>query len=239
MELIPAIDLLGGKVVRLSEGRRESAVVYGDDPAGVLSSHVAAGARRIHLVDLDGAFGDGSSQAALVARLCGQSPVPVQVGGGIRSREAVQRMLAAGADRVVLGTAVVEDAALLAELGAAHPGRIVVAVDARDGRVATRGWTVETERTAREVALEAERAGAAGVLYTDIARDGLGTGPNLVATLALQAALAIPVIASGGIGSLDHLRALARSGARACVVGRALYEGRFTLAEALAAAGAV
>lgn len=237
MELIPAIDLLGGRVVRLAEGRRESAVAYADDPAAVLAAHAAAGARRIHLVDLDGAFDAAAAQTALVERLCGASPVPVQVGGGIRSRAAVERLLAAGADRVVLGTAVVEDPALLAELGEAFPGRIVVAVDARDGKVATRGWTAQTDRSAREVALEAERAGAAAVLYTDIARDGLGTGPNVAATIALQGALTIPVIASGGIGSIDHVRALVEAGARACVVGRALYEGRVDLAAALLVAG--
>ncbi len=236
MEVIPAIDLLGGKVVRLAEGRRESAVVYRDDPAEVLDELAAGGARRVHLVDLDGAFDGPPGQAALLARLIARARVPLQIGGGLRTAEAVAHLVALGADRVVLGTAVAEDAALLASLCARHPGRIVVAVDGRDGRVLTRGWTAASDRSVVDLAREAASVGAAAVLYTDVRRDGLGVGPNVEATAALQRAVQIPVIASGGVGSVAHLHELRAAGIQECVLGRALYEGKVTLAEALACA---
>jgi phosphoribosylformimino-5-aminoimidazole carboxamide ribotide isomerase len=191
----------------------------------------------LHVVDLDGAFAGGRRQLDLVARVVAAAGVPVQVGGGVRSPGDVDELLAAGAAAVVLGTAAVKEPSLAAELCARHPGQVVVAVDARDGRVAVEGWTQIADVDAVTLAGRAAAWGAAKILYTDVARDGLGQGPNVAMTARLQAALgpATPVIASGGIGSLDHLRALAAAGIAECVVGRALYDGRFSLEEALAA----
>jgi len=232
VRVTPAIDLLGGKVVRLREGRREEATVYSETPWTVAEGFVRDGAKLVHVVDLDGAFAGEPRQTALLARLA----APLQVGGGLRSDGAVEQVLAAGARFAVLGTAAVADPALVERLCRRHPGTIVVAVDARDGMVAVEGWTRASTVAAAELAARAAAWGAAKILYTDVARDGLKRGPNVDATAALQRALGeVPVIASGGIGSLDDLRALAAAGVAECVVGRALYDGAFTLAEALAA----
>jgi phosphoribosylformimino-5-aminoimidazole carboxamide ribotide isomerase len=231
MIVIPAIDLLGGKVVRLRAGRREDVTIYHDDPVWFARRWVAAGAQELHIVDLDAAFGE-VPQRTLLERLVGEAGVPIQIGGGARDAA----LLDAGAARVVLGTAAIREPELVERLCRAHPGRIVVAVDARDGRVSVSGWTETTQVSAEELGGRAAAWGAARILYTDIARDGMREGPNLAATLRLQAAVGgTPVIASGGIGALDDLRALAAAGIPYCVVGRALYDGVFTLEEALAA----
>jgi len=232
----PAIDLLEGRAVRLHEGKRDRATVFHARPWELPEAFAADGAEGIHVVDLDGAFAGAPIQRALVGRVIAASPVPVQVGGGIRDRDAVEEVLAAGAARVVLGTAAVRSPALVEELCRAHPGRIVVAVDALDGRVAVEGWTEASDVTAIELGRRAADWGAAALLYTDVARDGTGAGPNVAATAALAAALDCEVIASGGVSSLDDLRALAAAGIEAVVVGRALYDGRFTVAEAVRAA---
>jgi phosphoribosylformimino-5-aminoimidazole carboxamide ribotide isomerase len=231
MIVIPAIDLLGGKVVRLRAGRREDVTIYHDDPVWFARRWVAAGAQELHIVDLDAAFGE-APQRTLLERLVGEAGVPIQIGGGARDAA----LLDAGAARVVLGTSAIREPELVERLCRAHPGRVVVAVDARDGRVAVSGWTETTQVSAEELGRRAAAWGAARLLYTDIARDGLREGPNLAATERLQAAVGdTPVIASGGIGALDDLRALAAAGIPYCVVGRALYDGVFTLEEALAA----
>jgi phosphoribosylformimino-5-aminoimidazole carboxamide ribotide isomerase len=231
MRVIPAIDLLGGKVVRLRAGRRDEASVYDDEPMKIVRRWVAAGAQELHIVDLDAAFGE-APQRPLVAALIAHAGVPVQVGGGVRDAA----LLDLGAARVVLGTAAVRDPALVERLCSRHPGRVVVAVDALDGRVAVSGWTEATEIDAVELGRRAAGWGAGRILYTDIARDGGKGGPNVAATARLQEALGeTPVIASGGIGALADLRALAAAGIPYCVVGRALYDGAFTLEEALAA----
>jgi phosphoribosylformimino-5-aminoimidazole carboxamide ribotide isomerase len=237
MQVIPAIDLLGGCAVRLTQGRREAATVYDRAPSAVAARFAAAGATRLHVVDLDGAFAGVPANEAAVARIVAAAPaLRVQVGGGVRDAGTAARLFALGAHAIVLGTAAVADPALVQALGAAHPGRVIVAVDARDGRVRLRGWTEATPLLAADVARAAQAAGAAGVLYTDIARDGLQVGPNVAATAALAQAVApLEVIASGGVGTLADLRALAAAGIPAVVVGRALYEGAFTLEEALAA----
>jgi phosphoribosylformimino-5-aminoimidazole carboxamide ribotide isomerase len=227
MIVIPSIDLLDGKVVRLREGRREDATVYSDDPLAVAADFRSQGAGELHVVDLDGAFGERRQQTAI--------PAPIQLGGGLRDRAAVEAALLV-AERAVLGTAAVRDEALTAELCRTHPGRIVVAVDARDGKVATDGWTRSSDVDAVDLARRARDWGAARILYTDIARDGLRSGVNLAATAALQRAVGeLPVIASGGVSSLDDLRALHEAGVKMCVVGRAIYEKSFTVAEAIAA----
>ena len=236
MIILPAIDLLGGRVVRLREGRREEATVYSERPGEVAARFAAEGAERIHVVDLDGAFAGRRENREAVARILA-SGARVQLGGGVRDLDTCAALVEAGVDRVVLGTAMVKSRAMVEAACARWPGRVVVAVDARDGRVAVEGWAEATAIEAGALAREAAAAGCAAILYTDIARDGTGRGPNVPATARLAAALApVEVIASGGIASLDDLRALAAAGVPAAVVGRALYEGAFTYAEASAAA---
>jgi phosphoribosylformimino-5-aminoimidazole carboxamide ribotide isomerase len=231
VKLFPAIDLLGGRAVRLEEGKRDRATVFHDRPIELVAQLAQGGADRLHLVDLDGAFGE-PRQLPLIAAIVAASPIPVEVGGGIRDREAIDRVLALGAAFAVLGTAAVRSPALVEQACRAHPGRIIVAVDARDGVVAVDGWTASGGITALALAARAAGWGAAALLYTDVARDGLGGGPNVAATAALARAAGIEVIASGGVGSLADLAALRDAGIPAVVVGRALYDGRFTVADA-------
>jgi phosphoribosylformimino-5-aminoimidazole carboxamide ribotide isomerase len=236
MMVIPAIDLLDGKAVRLAEGRRETATVYHDDPVALIAELAAAGAERVHVVDLEGAFHGARHQHQLVDRLIKTSPVPVQVGGGIRSYADVEHVVATGARWIVLGTAAVKHPEMVEQMCRAHFGRIIIAVDARDGVVAVEGWVESGGLTAVELAQRAAGWGAAAVLYTDVSRDGMHTGPNVAATAALANATSIEVIASGGVSSLDDLRALAGAGVKSVIVGRALYDRHFTLEEAIAAA---
>lgn len=236
MKIYPAIDLLGGRAVRLREGRRDDVTVYREHPEELVGELVAAGAERLHVVDLDGAFDGARRHADVIARVCAASTVPVQVGGGIRDEAAARAVLDAGAAAVVLGTAAIKAPDVVRSLCEAFPGRVVVAVDARDGVVAVEGWVEASDVTAVELGRRAAAWGAAALLYTDVARDGTGAGPNVAATAALAAAVSIDVIASGGVASLDHLRALAAAKVPAVVVGRALYDQRFTLAEAIEAA---
>jgi phosphoribosylformimino-5-aminoimidazole carboxamide ribotide isomerase len=231
VKLFPAIDLLGGRAVRLEEGKRDRATVFHDRPIELVATLAAGGADRLHLVDLDGAFGE-PRQLALIAAIVAASPIPVEVGGGIRDREAIDRVLALGAAFAVLGTAAVRSPALVEDACRAYPGRIIVAVDARDGVVAVDGWTASGGITALALGARAAAWGAAALLYTDVARDGLGGGPNVTQTAALARAAGIEVIASGGVGSLDHIAALRDAGIPAVVVGRALYDGKFTVAAA-------
>jgi phosphoribosylformimino-5-aminoimidazole carboxamide ribotide isomerase len=235
--VFPAIDLLGGVAVRLHEGRRDRATTYHEDPPRLVDELIVPGVTRLHLVDLDGAFAGAPAQLALVTKIVAASPVPVEVGGGIRDRAAIEAVLAAGAAHVVLGTAAVRSPALVEEVCRAHPGKVVIAVDARDGVVAIDGWTTSGEVTAIELGQRADRWGAAALLYTDVARDGTHRGPNVEATAALARAVSIDVIASGGVGTLAHLAALRDAGVPAVVVGRAIYDRHFTVAEAVAVAG--
>jgi phosphoribosylformimino-5-aminoimidazole carboxamide ribotide isomerase len=232
VKLFPAIDLLGGRAVRLEEGKRDRATVFHDRPIELVALLAQGGADRLHVVDLDGAFGE-PRQLALLASLIAASPIPVEVGGGIRDLAAIDSLLALGAAFVVLGTVAVRSPALVEHACRAHRGHIIVAVDARDGIVAVEGWTVSGGITARDLTARAAAWGAAAVLYTDVARDGLTRGPNIEATAALTRAADIEVIASGGVGSLDDIARLRDAGIPAVVVGRALYEGRFTVAEAV------
>lgn len=238
MELYPAMDLLEGRVVRLHRGRYEDATTYAVEPLAVLESFAAAGALRAHLVDLDGARAGEATQQPLLRALLHRAKelgLAVQVGGGIRTRAQAERYLDAGAERVVLGTAAVRDPELVRSLCESVP--VVVAVDARDGRVAVQGWTERTEVLALELARRVQQWGARAVLYTDIARDGTGEGPAVDSTAELaRACPGLEVIASGGVGSLGDLLALAaRPEIAAAVAGRALYEGRFTALEGVRA----
>lgn len=231
MKLFPAIDLLDGKAVRLEEGKRERVTVFHDDPVALVAQMAHDGADRLHVVDLNGAFGE-PRQADLVRAIVAASPIPVEVGGGIRDRAAFEEVLAMGAAFVVLGTAAVRTPALVEELCRAYPGRVVIAVDARDGVVAVDGWTTSSSITAIDLGQRAQSWGAAALLYTDIARDGLRHGPNVAATSQLSHAVTIDVIASGGVGELDDIARLRDAKIAAVVVGRALYDKRFTVAAA-------
>jgi phosphoribosylformimino-5-aminoimidazole carboxamide ribotide isomerase len=237
MLVIPAIDLMGGKAVRLAQGRADRATQYHDDPPALAASFGDAGASLVHVVDLDGAFAGQSAHLALLSAIVAaahEHGAKVQTGGGVRDAAGVERLLEAGADRVVVGTLAVREPDLVARLCQAHPERIVVAADSRGGKVAVDGWTAGSDQTPRALATAAERWGAAAVLFTDVSRDGMQTGPAVDATRALQEGLSIPVLASGGVGTLAHLDALATAGIHGVVLGRALYEGAFTLQEALA-----
>lgn len=232
MKLLPAIDLLGGHAVRLEEGRRDRATVFHDRPVELVAELARGGADRLHVVDLDGAFAGAPQQTELVRAIVAASPIPVEVGGGIRDRAAIDAVLALGAQYVVLGTAAVRSPALVEQACRAHPGRVIVAVDARDGVVAVDGWTASGGVTAVELGQRAASWGCAALLYTDVSRDGLHVGPNVEMTAQLTRAVSCEVIASGGVGSLDDLVQLREAGIAAVVVGRALYDRRFTVDQA-------
>ncbi|MFO0759425.1 MAG: HisA/HisF-related TIM barrel protein [Byssovorax sp.] len=236
MLILPAIDLLGEKAVRLHRGRYDEVTVYSSDPVALAAS-LRGKVPILHVVDLEGARVGRAVQKDLVRALIGAFGDGVQVGGGVRSIEAVESYLALGASRVVMGTAAVKDPALIREAAARRPGTIVVAVDAKDGFVAIEGWERTSAVTAADVIRSLADAPIAAVLYTDVARDGTQVGPNVAATAALAQASPIPVLASGGVGTLDHLRELARlPNVAGAIVGKALYERAFTLDEAIAAA---
>ena len=235
MILYPAIDLKGGACVRLLRGDMDRATTYGLDPAAQARAFADAGCEWLHVVDLDGAFAGRPENAEAVRAVLSAVRVPVQLGGGIRDRAAVEGWLEAGVARVILGTAAVEDPDLVREAARAHPGRVAVGLDARRGRVATRGWAEATELEALDLARRFEDAGVAALIHTDIERDGAMRGPNLAATEALARAVAVPVIASGGVSSLEDLRRLRDTGVVAgAIAGRALYDGAVDLAAALA-----
>ena len=235
MILYPAIDLKDGQCVRLLRGDMAQATVFGTDPAAQALAFAAAGCRWLHLVDLNGAFAGAPVNGAAVEAILAAVEVPVQLGGGIRDRATIDRWLERGVTRVILGTAAVRDPGLVRAAAAAAPGRVAVGIDARDGRVAVEGWAETTDMTATDLARRFEDAGVAAIIYTDIDCDGAMQGPNVAATAALARAVSIPVIASGGVSSLDDLRALKESGAPldGAISGRALYEGRIDLAEAV------
>ena len=236
MILYPAIDLKDGKAVRLLRGDMDKATVFNDDPAAQALEFVAAGCEWLHLVDLNGAFAGEPVNAAAVEAILTTTNTPAQLGGGIRDMATIERWLGKGLARVILGTVAVENPALVREAAAAFPGKIAVGIDARDGRVATKGWAEVTDVDAVELAKSYEDAGVAAIIYTDIMRDGAMKGPNIDATAALANAVSIPVIASGGVSSLEDLHALKSCGAalNGAISGRALYDGAIDLAEALA-----
>jgi phosphoribosylformimino-5-aminoimidazole carboxamide ribotide isomerase len=237
MIVIPAVDIRDGRCVRLREGRADQETVFADDPVRAARRWCELGATRLHVVDLDGAFAGAPRQAALLAHVVkAVAPVAVQVGGGLRDPAAVQAALETGARWAVVGTRAALDSAFLGEICGAFPGRVIVAVDVRGQRVAVKGWTETVAEGAVEVARRARDAGAAAVLYTDVGRDGTGQGPNLEDTGRLARTAGLPVIASGGVASVEDLRRLAAiPGVVGAVVGRALYTGAIDLHEALEA----
>jgi phosphoribosylformimino-5-aminoimidazole carboxamide ribotide isomerase len=236
MILYPAIDLKDGACVRLLRGEMDRATVFGHDPSAQAAAFAEAGAEWLHLVDLNGAFAGRPVNAEAVRAILRAVTIPCQLGGGIRDRATVEMWLEAGIARVILGTVAVERPDLVREAARAHPGRIAVGIDARAGRVATRGWAEATEVEATALARRFEDAGVAAIIYTDIDRDGAMQGPNVAATAALARAVTIPVIASGGVSRLADLIALRDTGVIAgAISGRALYEGALDLSAALAA----
>jgi phosphoribosylformimino-5-aminoimidazole carboxamide ribotide isomerase len=239
--VFPAIDLKGGQVVRLAEGDMDRATVYGDDPAAQAMLFADAGAEYLHVVDLDGAFAGASVNGDAVRGIVARFPGHVQLGGGIRTREAIEGWFDLGVSRVVIGTAALENPDLVRAAARDFPGGIVVAVDARDGFVATKGWADVSTVTATDMARRFEDAGVAALLFTDVGRDGLLKGCNVEATVDLARAVRIPVIASGGVAGIGEIHVLAlhaRDGVEGVITGRALYDGRLDLATALAVARA-
>ncbi len=242
MIVFPAIDLKSGQVVRLAEGDMARATVYGDDPAAQAMLFAEAGAQHLHVVDLDGSFAGRAENRDAVESIIASFPGHIQLGGGIRTPAAVDGWFDLGVARVVMGTAALKDPEFVKDMARAYPGGIVVAVDARDGMVATAGWADVSDVPVADMARRFEDAGVAALLFTDIGRDGLLTGCNIDATLDLARVTDLPVIASGGVKGLDDIRMLAlhsAEGIEGVITGRALFEGRLDLASAIAMAGRV
>ncbi len=237
MILYPAIDLKDGNAVRLLRGEMDKATVFNEDPAAQARAFVEAGCEWLHLVDLNGAFAGEPVNAAPVEAILKACDVPAQLGGGIRDMATIETWIDKGLARVILGTVAVENPDLVREASKAFPGKVAVGIDARNGMVATKGWAEETDVQVTNLARSFEDAGVAAIIYTDINRDGAMQGPNIEATAALAQAVSIPVIASGGVSSLDDLIALRDCGVElnGAISGRALYDGAIDLAEAIRA----
>ncbi len=237
MQVIPAIDLRGGCCVRLRQGDYNQETIFGDDPAAMAAHWEAEGATRIHLVDLDGAKTGSPVNVGAVRAILDRVRVPCQLGGGVRDQKTIAAWLDAGVERVIVGTQALKDPDWFRTMAQTYPERLVLGLDARDGRVATEGWLDVSSVEATTLAEQFDDLPLGGVVYTDIARDGMLEGPNVNATRALAVRLKTPVIASGGVGSLEDLDRLAALPIVACIVGRALYDGRFRLSEARERAG--
>jgi phosphoribosylformimino-5-aminoimidazole carboxamide ribotide isomerase len=237
MEVIPSIDLKAGRCVRLYQGDYQQETVYSEDPLSVALAWQEQGAPRLHLVDLDGAAQGQLANLEVISGIIGSLTIPVQIGGGVRGSGTAEALLNAGADRVVIGTAAIEDPSLVQELCKKYGSeRVVVAIDARNGRVAIRGWTEGTSVDVLELAKQMSAIGVRRLLYTDISRDGTLTGPNFAANAALVRETGLAVLASGGIASLEHIRRLVGAGVEGVIIGRALYTGDIKLAEAITSA---
>lgn len=235
MILYPAIDLKDGQAVRLVHGDMDRSTVFNDDPTAQARAFVDAGCTWLHLVDLNGAFAGAPVNGAVVEAILKACPVPAQLGGGIRDMATIEHWLERGLARVILGTVAVENPDLVREAARAFPGKVAVGIDARNGKVATKGWATETDVMVTDLAKSFEDAGVAALIYTDILRDGAMGGPNITATADLARAVSIPVIASGGVSSLDDLIALKDTGViQGAISGRALYDGAIDLKTALA-----
>ena len=239
MLIVPAIDLKGGKCVRLLRGEMNAETVYGDDPVAMGQRWVSEGAEYLHVVDLDGAVTGAPVNAAAIAALCRALEIPIEVGGGVRSVARAAELLESGVDRVIFGTAALAQPEVVRDACGRFPGHVAVGIDARDGKVSVQGWTETSATTAIELARQVEQLGACRIIYTDISRDGTQQGVNVAATRAIAAAVRIPVTASGGVGSLADIEALRVCGVQnidAVIVGRALYTGAVRLPEAIRAA---
>ena len=237
MIVLPAIDLKNGQCVRLEQGLMAKDTVYSDDPAAMARHWQDEGGEFLHLVDLDGAFAGVPKNREAIEAIVAAVDIPTELGGGIRDLETIEAYLKLGVDRVILGTVAKENPELVAEACRRFPGQIVVGIDAKNGLVAVRGWAEVTEKKAIDLAREMEGFGVTAIIYTDIARDGMMQGPNLEATAALAEAISIPVIASGGVSSLDDIRNLLKieaSGVSGVITGKAIYSGSLNLREAVA-----
>lgn len=234
MLVIPAIDLKGGSCVRLLQGRADAVTTYSDYPGSTARQWEACGAGLLHVVDLDGAFtGDQKNYEAII-NIRQAVNMEIEVGGGIRDIKKIDDLVAIGINRIILGTAAIENPSLLNEACRRHPGKVLVGIDARDGRVAVKGWVEVTNTDSRDLAKEAEKNGASGIIYTDISRDGMLTGPNLAAMSEMVNTVKIPVIASGGVSSLEDIRALMGiEGLWGVITGKAIYSGTLDLREAI------
>jgi phosphoribosylformimino-5-aminoimidazole carboxamide ribotide isomerase len=241
VEVIPAVDLKGGRCVRLRQGRMDDETVFSDDPVAMARRWQDAGARRVHVVDLDGAVGGRPANAPVIQAICRELSVPVQLGGGVRDGEGLARALELGVERVILGTLAAAQPNAVLELAARFPGRVVVGIDARDGKVAVRGWTETSELHFLDLARRFDQPEIAAVVFTDITRDGMHTGPNLESTRRLCREISRPVVAAGGVHELEDLRRLKDlepDGLAGVITGRAIYEGTLDLARALELAAA-
>jgi phosphoribosylformimino-5-aminoimidazole carboxamide ribotide isomerase len=238
MLILPAIDLRGGQCVRLRQGDYAQETVFGSDPAAMARRWVSEGATYLHLVDLDGAKLGRPANGESIHRIVQAAGVPCQLGGGLRTEEDIQEAFRWGVDRVVVGTKALKDPAWCQAICRRFPGKVVLGIDAKEGRVATDGWLQVSERSALDLARQLESWPLAGIIYTDISRDGMLAGPNFDAIAELAAAVHLPVFASGGVSTLEDARRLATLPLAGCIIGRALYEGRLSLAAAIAAVAA-
>jgi phosphoribosylformimino-5-aminoimidazole carboxamide ribotide isomerase len=237
MQVWPAIDLRGGRCVRLAQGDYQRETVYDADPAAVARRLVEEGAEFLHLVDLDGARDGKLGNLSALAAILDAVNVPCELGGGIRSEETIRQLLALGLTRLVVGTKALAEPDWLRTMCRAYPQRLVLGIDARGGRVATHGWLQTSDMAAVELAAQFAAEPLAAIIYTDIATDGMLSGPNVPEMAAMQRAVALPVVASGGVTSAEDVAALAAIPMAGCIIGKALYEGKLTVRDALAAAG--
>ena len=234
MFIIPAIDLKDGNCVRLLQGKKDAVTVYSRDPVATAKKWESAGAKILHVVDLDGAFTGHQKNIDIVLKIRKYVKMVIEVGGGIRDIETVEQLVKAGIERVILGTSAVEDSAFVVEACNRFPGKILVGIDAKDGKVAVRGWEEVSTVGAKELARRVESAGVAGIIYTDISRDGMLTGPNVAAQQEMVKSVTVPVIASGGIATLDDVRNLLQiKGLWGAITGKAIYSGSLDLKEAI------
>ncbi|MBI5970765.1 MAG: 1-(5-phosphoribosyl)-5-[(5-phosphoribosylamino)methylideneamino]imidazole-4-carboxamide isomerase [Deltaproteobacteria bacterium] len=234
MIIIPAIDIKDGRVVRLTQGRMDEETVYSESPVDVARKWKAAGAEIIHLVDLDGAMAGNAKNFGVMRSIIEEVDIPIQIGGGIRAGDTADKYLSfESVKRIIIGTAAFEDEKFVKHLFEKYPGRVAVGIDAKDGFVAIKGWITVTDMSAIELAIKVEKLGAAYIIYTDISRDGMLTGPNVKATKELAAAVSIPVIASGGISSIKDIESYKGTPVEGIIVGKALYAGKVDLKEAI------
>lgn len=238
MQIWPAIDLRGGKCVRLRQGDYEQETVFGDDPVAVAREFVEQGAQHLHIVDLDGAREGLPVNLPSVQAILDAVDIECELGGGIRDGQSVRELLDFGLSRLVIGTSALKDPEWFRDACRTFPGRLVLGIDAREGRVATDGWLATSDVPAVELALQFSEERLAAIVYTDIAADGMLGGPNVEAMVQMQAAVQVPVVASGGVTTVGDVGQLAAAGLAGCIIGRALYEGTLTLADALRAASA-
>lgn len=234
MVIIPAIDLKDGLCVRLLQGRKEDATVYSDDPVATARKWESYGAKLLHVVDLDGAFTGSQKNFESIRKIRESISMDIEVGGGIRDIDRIDKLVSLGINRVILGTVAIENPGLVKEACRKYPGRVVIGIDAKNGLVAVKGWVEVTQVRARDLALQMQGHGAAGIIYTDISKDGMMTGPNIEATREMAEALDIPVIASGGVSSIDDIkRLLGIKGLWGAITGKAIYSGSLDLKSAI------